>query len=247
MSELEISTVDEAEIKRFSQLAQSWWNPEGPFRPLHRLNPLRLKYIRKHLCAHFDRDVTSFKPLTGLRLLDIGCGGGLLSEPMARLGAQVVGADALGSNIKIAQLHAQQSQLDIDYLEATAEQLANWGEQFDVILNMEVIEHVSNVDAFAESCAMLLPRNGIMIIATLNRTFLSWAKAIVGAEYILGWLPRGTHDWNKFLKPSELTKSLRAHGLIIDDLRGVSFFPLSNSWNVTNDLSVNYIGVAVKY
>lgn len=246
MPDPEINTVDEAEVERFSQLAQSWWDPEGPFRPLHRLNPLRLRYIRQHLCTHFGLDVTSFQPLQGLRVLDIGCGGGLLSEPMARLGAEVVGADASEANIKIAQMHARQSQLNIDYLQATAEQLADWGEQFDVILNMEVIEHVSDVDAFVKSCATLLPSNGIMIIATLNRTLRSWAKAIVGAEYILRWLPKGTHDWNRFLKPSELTKSLRTHGLIVNELRGVSYFPLANSWEVTNDLSVNYVGFAVK-
>ncbi len=239
-------SIDAGEVERFARLAETWWDPAGPFRPLHKLNPLRLAYIRDQASAHFGRDPKSLTPLAGLRLLDIGCGGGLLSEPMARLGATVVGADAAEKNVAIARLHAAQSGLAVDYVHAAAEDLAAWGERFDLILNMEVIEHVADTSSFLQACATLLRPGGAMVVATLNRTLRAYAMAILGAEYVLGWLPRGTHDWNKFLRPSELARGLRAQGFTVQDLRGASYNPIDGSWRLSRDLAVNYLAFATK-
>jgi 2-polyprenyl-6-hydroxyphenyl methylase/3-demethylubiquinone-9 3-methyltransferase len=239
-------TVDDDEVARFSALAEEWWNPTGKFRPLHKFNPVRLRYVRDRLAGHFDRDPLSPTPLRGLRLLDIGCGGGLLSEPMARLGANVVGVDPSSRNIGVARIHAERAGLDIDYRAATAEALEAAGERFDVVLNMEVVEHVADVDRFLGTCANLIGPGGCMVAATLNRTPKSFALAIVGAEYVLRWLPRGTHDWRKFVRPSEIVGALRRHGVEVEELVGVTYNPLSDLWSTTRDLDVNYMLFAVK-
>ena len=240
------STIDPSELAKFTAMAADWWNPDGQFKPLHKFNPKRLAYIRDKLCAQFDRDPQAAQPLTGLRLLDIGCGGGLLSEPMARLGADVVGADAAEANIKTAALHAAQQGLDIDYRAITAEALVAKGEAFDAILNMEVIEHVADPQAFMTACGQLMKPDAIMFLATLNRTLKAFALAIVGAEYVLRWLPRGTHDWEKFITPKELENMAATAGLELYTSTGVSFNPLTDKWRQTGDLSVNYMGVARK-
>ena len=240
------STIDPSELAKFTAMAADWWNPDGQFKPLHKFNPTRLAYIRDKLCAQFDRDPQAAQPLTGLRLLDIGCGGGLLSEPMARLGADVVGADAAEANIKTAALHAAQQGLDIDYRAITAEALVAQGEAFDAILNMEVIEHVADPQAFMTACGQLMKPDAIMFLATLNRTLKAFALAIVGAEYVLRWLPRGTHDWEKFITPKELENMAATAGLELYTSTGVSFNPLTDKWRQTGDLSVNYMGVARK-
>ena len=240
------STIDDAEIARFSALAAEWWNPNGKFAVLHRFNPVRLRYIREHALHHFRRDPGALAPFTGLRLLDIGCGGGLLSEPMARLGFDVLGADASARNIGTASTHAREQGLSIDYRATSAEELAAAGERFDVILNMEVVEHVADLDLFLQSCAAMLRPGGIMFVATLNRTLKSWALAIVGAEYVLGWLPRGTHDWNRFLKPMELDAALGRAGLNGRNETGVVYNPLLNEWSPSSDTDVNYMLVAEK-
>ena len=228
-------------------MAAQWWDPEGDFKPLHRLNPLRLAYIRGQACRHFNRGTGSLQPLEGLRLLDIGCGGGLLCEPMTRLGARVSGIDAAERNIAVAGLHAGQSGLKIDYRHSTAEELAAAGEQFDLVLNMEVVEHVADVPSFIGASAALLRPGGLMILSTLNRTAKSYLMAIVGAEYVLRWLPRGTHDWRKFLRPSELAAALRGAGLDVTELTGAAYNPLSDSWHLAaGDLDVNYMVTAVK-
>jgi 2-polyprenyl-6-hydroxyphenyl methylase / 3-demethylubiquinone-9 3-methyltransferase len=240
------STIDPSELAKFTAMAADWWNPDGQFKPLHKFNPTRLAYIRDKLCAQFDRDPQAAQPLTGLRLLDIGCGGGLLSEPMARLGADVVGADAAEANIKTAALHAAQQGLDIDYRAITAEALVTQGEVFDAILNMEVIEHVADPQAFMTACGQLMKPDAIMFLATLNRTLKAFALAIIGAEYVLRWLPRGTHDWEKFITPKELENMAATAGLELYTSTGVSFNPLTDKWRQTGDLSVNYMGVARK-
>jgi 2-polyprenyl-6-hydroxyphenyl methylase/3-demethylubiquinone-9 3-methyltransferase len=240
------STVDEAEVARFSALAAEWWNPRGKFGVLHTFNPVRLGFIRDHAAQHFGRDAKGTRPFAGLRLLDIGCGGGLLSEPMARLGFDVVGADASEKNIKTASVHAAEGGLSIDYRATTAEALAGAGERFHVILNMEVIEHVADLNLFLTSCASMLEANGLMFVATINRTAKAFALAIVGAEYVLGWLPRGTHDWNKFVKPLELDTSLTRAGLDVTNETGVMFNPLSGGFMLANDTDVNYMVVAKK-
>ena len=240
------STIDPSELAKFTAMAADWWNPDGQFKPLHKFNPTRLAYICKKLCGQFDRDPNTAKPLTGLRLLDIGCGGGLLSEPMARLGAEVVGADAAEANIKTAALHAEQQNLDIDYRAMTAEELVTQGEMFDAILNMEVIEHVADPQAFMTACSQLMKPDAIMFLATLNRTLKAFALAIVGAEYVLRWLPRGTHDWEKFITPKELDDMAAKAGLEVYSSTGVSFNPLTDKWRQTGDMSVNYMGVARK-
>ncbi|MDC0148025.1 bifunctional 2-polyprenyl-6-hydroxyphenol methylase/3-demethylubiquinol 3-O-methyltransferase UbiG [Alphaproteobacteria bacterium] len=240
------STIDAEEVAKFTAMAAEWWDPHGKFRPLHKFNPVRLAYIREQVCARFDRDPKAEKPFTGLRFLDIGCGGGLLSEPMARLGADIVGADASPANIQTASLHAKAGGLDIDYRATTAEALAASGEQFDVILNMEVIEHVADPQGFLTSCASMLKPGGCMFLATLNRTLKSFALAIVGAEYVLGWLPRGTHDWHKFITPTELDNMVIEAGLTVHQSTGVSFNPLLNSWAKSGDMSVNYMAIAEK-
>ncbi len=239
-------TVDTAETERFSALAEQWWDPHGEFRPLHKLNPVRLHFIRDLVSAHFDRDPLTEGPLAGLRLLDIGCGGGLLSEPMARLGAEVVGVDAAAKNASVARLHAEQSKLEIDYRHGSAEDLLAEDEQFDVILNMEVVEHVADVDLFLGACAEMLRPGGCMVAATLNRTPKSFALAIVGAEYVLRWLPRGTHDWRKFVRPSELVTMLQKHDLNVEDIVGVTYNPLTDKWNTSRDIDINYMIFAIK-
>ena len=240
------TTLDATDVARFEAMAEAWWDPEGEFRPLHRLNPTRLAYIRDKLCAHFGLDPRSAHPLEGLRLLDIGCGGGLLSEPMRRLGATVSGLDAGEKNIEIAKVHAAQCGLDIDYRCGTIEALAKTKSRFDVVLNMEVVEHVADLGLFIEACAQVLKPGGAMLTATLNRTPKSFAFAVVGAEYVLRWLPRGTHDWRKFVRPSELARELRAGGLAIADLSGVSYNPLTGAFALSRDLDVNYMAFAVK-
>lgn len=235
------TTVDPAEVARFSALAAEWWDPSGRFRPLHRFNPVRIAYIREQVCARFGRDDADPEPLRGLRLLDIGCGGGLLSEPMTRLGASVTGVDASEKNIRTAATHAAETGLGIDYRATTAEALAATGAQFDIILNMEVVEHVADVPLFLSSCCRMLKPGGLMIVATLNRTAKAFALAIVGAEYVLGWLPRGTHDWRKFLRPSEIAAELEANGLTLGRIDGVSYQPLRDTWHLSRDTAVNYL------
>ncbi|MES2667763.1 MAG: bifunctional 2-polyprenyl-6-hydroxyphenol methylase/3-demethylubiquinol 3-O-methyltransferase UbiG [Pseudomonadota bacterium] len=241
------TTVDPAEVAKFEAMAAEWWNPAGKFKPLHMLNPCRLDYITRQIAAEFDRDLTAALPLAGLRLLDIGCGGGLLSEPMARLGADVVGADAAPRNIPVAQVHAAQSGLSIDYRHTTAEDMAAGGEQFDVVLNMEVVEHVADPLAYLTACQQLLKPGGLMICSTLNRNAKSFAMAIVGAEWVMGWLPKGTHDWRKFITPDELTDLIRRAGLDPVDSKGMVFNPLGWSWSLSaRDLSCNYVTASVK-
>ena len=240
-------TVDPAEIERFSRIADEWWDPTGKFAPLHRLNPVRIAYIRDRVAAHWQRDALNGEPLKGLSLLDIGCGGGLLSEPMTRLGASVTGVDASARNIATASVHAARQDLSIDYRQGTAEALAESGAQFDVVLALEIVEHVADVDLFLRSCGRMVKPGGLLFLSTLNRTAKAWALAIAGAEYVLGWLPRGTHDWKKFLKPSEVARGLRAGGIEPQEIVGVVYAPLSRKWSLNNnDLDVNYMlyGVA---
>jgi 2-polyprenyl-6-hydroxyphenyl methylase/3-demethylubiquinone-9 3-methyltransferase len=236
-------TVDAAEVARFAALAEEWWDPEGKLRPLHRLNPARVAFIRQRIAAHFSRDADAAQPLAGLRVADIGCGGGLLCEPLARLGATVVGIDAAAANIAVARAHADDAGLGIDYRAEAAEELRAAGERFDVVLAMEVVEHVADIDAFLAAAVGVLDEGGVMILATLNRTLKSYAFAIVGAEYVLRWLPRGTHDWRRFLRPSELAAGLRRHGAEIVELAGMSYNPLADAWSTSRDLSVNYMAV----
>ncbi|MES2845857.1 MAG: bifunctional 2-polyprenyl-6-hydroxyphenol methylase/3-demethylubiquinol 3-O-methyltransferase UbiG [Pseudomonadota bacterium] len=241
------STVDPAEVAKFEAMAAEWWDPNGKFKPLHMLNPCRLDYITRQIAAEFDRDLTQDHPFTGLRILDIGCGGGLLSEPMARLGATVVGADAAPRNIPVAQVHAAQSGLDIDYRHTTAEDMAAAGERFDVVLNMEVVEHVANPLAYLTACQTLLKPGGLMICSTLNRNPKSFVMAIVGAEWVMRWLPKGTHDWAKFITPDELYALLRQAGLDPVDKKGMVFNPVSWNWSLSSrDLSCNYVTASVK-
>lgn len=236
------NTIDAAEVAKFEAMAAEWWNPHGKFKPLHQMNPCRLSYITDQIAAEFNRDMSAPRPFAGLRILDIGCGGGLLSEPMARLGADVVGADAAARNIPVAQIHAEQSGLDIDYRHTSAEDLAAAGEQFDVILNMEVIEHVSDPAAYLAACHDLLKQGGLMICSTLNRNSKSFAYAIIGAEWVMRWLPKGTHDWAKFITPDELYALISGAGLQPIDRKGMVFNPISWRWSLSpRDLSVNYV------
>ncbi|MCB1365900.1 MAG: bifunctional 2-polyprenyl-6-hydroxyphenol methylase/3-demethylubiquinol 3-O-methyltransferase UbiG [Rhodobacteraceae bacterium] len=236
------STVDPAEIAKFEAMAAEWWDPHGKFKPLHMLNPCRLDYIAAQIAGQFDRDLSAPSPFAGLRLLDIGCGGGLLCEPMARLGAEVVGADAAEGNLHVARIHAEQSGLTIDYRHTTAEALAEAGERFDAVLNMEVIEHVADPAAYLAACRRLLKPGGLHICSTINRNPKSFATAIVGAELVMRWLPRGTHDWSKFITPDELYALLREAGLQPVDRKGFVFNPLSWQWRLSDrDLSVNYV------
>ncbi|GAA5100177.1 bifunctional 2-polyprenyl-6-hydroxyphenol methylase/3-demethylubiquinol 3-O-methyltransferase UbiG [Bartonella acomydis] len=238
------TTIDQNEIDHFSRIAAEWWNPQGKFRPLHQFNPTRLAYIREKICLEFNRDPVSLMPFENLRILDIGCGGGLLCEPMARLGATVVGADAAHTNIEVAKIHAAQSGLSIDYRVTTAEELAKNGEKFDIILNMEVVEHVADVNLFIEATAKMLKPQGLMFVSTLNRTWKAWGLAIIGAEYILRWLPKGTHDYKKFLKPQELKNFLFQNSLTVIDEIGITYNPLNDSWNRSKDMDVNYLLLA---
>lgn len=244
MAEAQRTTIDQAEIDHFSRIAAEWWDTQGKFRPLHKFNPTRLSYIKEKVCLAFDRDPKEDKPFKGLRFLDIGCGGGLLCEPMARLGAEVIGADASNTNIEVAKLHATQSGLKIDYRATTAEDLAKAGEKFDVVLNMEVVEHVSDVNLFMSESAKMVKPQGLMFVATLNRTLKSWGLAIIGAEYILRWLPKGTHDYNKFLTPDEINEKLNEAGLTVIDKMGITYNPFNDSWNRSKNTDVNYMLLA---
>ena len=241
------STVDPAEVAKFEAMAAEWWDPNGKFKPLHMLNPCRLDYITAQIASEFDRDRSAPMPFAGLRILDIGCGGGLLSEPMARLGADVVGADPATRNIPVAQLHAEQSGLTIDYRLTTAEDLAAAGERFDVLLNMEVVEHVPDPQSFLTACQTLLKPGGLMICSTLNRNAKSFGMAIIGAEWVMRWLPKGTHDWRKFITPDELADFITKAGLDPVDRKGMVFNPVAWSWSLSSrDLSVNYVTASVK-
>ena len=241
------TTIDAGEVAKFEAMAAEWWDPNGKFKPLHMLNPCRLDYITSQIAAEFDRDLNATSPFAGLRILDIGCGGGLLSEPMARLGAEVVGADAAERNIPVAQIHAEQSGLSIDYRNTTAEALAGAGEQFDAVLNMEVVEHVSDPLAYLTACQQLLKPGGIHICSTINRNPKSFAMAIVGAEYVMRWLPKGTHEWSKFITPDELYKLIAQAGLSPVDRKGFVFNPVTWSWSLSDrDLSVNYVTASLK-
>ena len=239
-------TASAAEVARFTALADEWWDPNGKFRPLHAINPTRIAFVRDRVAGRLGRDPLGQLPLGGLDLLDIGCGGGLLSEPMRRLGAGVTGIDAGQENVRVAGLHARQAGLDIDYRCVLPEALVEEGRAFDVVLNMEVVEHVPDVDAFLAACCHLVKPGGVMVAATLNRTLKALALAKFGAEYVLGWLPRGTHDWRKFVRPSELARGLRRHGVEVVDLEGVSYNPLTGAWSLSRDLDVNYLVFAVK-
>jgi 2-polyprenyl-6-hydroxyphenyl methylase/3-demethylubiquinone-9 3-methyltransferase len=239
--------VDPAEIAKFEAMAEEWWDPNGKFKPLHMMNPCRLGYAVSQIGAQYGRDPKNLRPFTGLRILDIGCGGGLLSEPMARLGATVVGADAAARNIPVARVHAGKMGLEIDYRVTTAEALAEAGERFDAVLNMEVIEHVPDPQAFLDACADLVRPGGLMITSTINRNPKSYMVAIVGAEQVMRWLPRGTHDWAKFITPSELQAMLARAGLEFVDAKGFVFNPLRWEWRISDrDLSVNYVTTAVR-
>lgn len=241
------TTVDPSEIAKFEAMAAEWWDPSGKFKPLHMLNPCRLDYITSQIAAEFDRDLSAQLPFAGLRLLDIGCGGGLLSEPMARLGAEVVGADAAGGNLPVARIHAEQSGLEIDYRHTTAEALAEAGEQFDVVLNMEVVEHVADPLSYLTACRQLLKPGGLHICSTINRNPKSFAVAILGAEVVMRWLPRGTHEWSKFITPDELIELLKNSGVTPVDRKGFVFNPVSWRWSLSDrDLSVNYVTASVK-
>jgi 2-polyprenyl-6-hydroxyphenyl methylase/3-demethylubiquinone-9 3-methyltransferase len=241
------TTIDPEEVDKFERMAADWWDPLGKFKPLHKFNPVRLALIRDELCTHFGRDRFAKKPLEGLKLLDIGCGGGLVSEPMARLGAEVTGIDAAEGNVKTAVLHARQSKLDIDYRHTTAEDLAREeAGTFDAVLNLEVVEHVADVDLFIGTSAGLLKPGGMMALATLNRTLKAAATAVFAAEYVLRWLPRGTHDPRKFIKPSEAKSHLHAAGLSVTAEHGLTYLPLLDSWRRGKDMSVNYMLFAVK-
>ncbi len=238
------NTINKEEIEKFSKIAEEWWNPDGKFKPLHKFNPIRISYIKENIIESLKLK-NKTKPLENIRVLDIGCGGGLLSEPMSRLGAKVLGIDASIKNIKVAKLHAKKNNLKIEYLCASPENL-KVDTKFDVILNMEIIEHVENVDYFLKSCSKLLKKNGIMFVATLNKTLKSYLFAIIGAEYILRWLPIGTHDWEKFIKPQELIDILKKYDFRLDSLDGMKFDLIKNNWSLSSDKSINYIGKFIK-
>ena len=240
------STIDADEISKFAAMAEEWWDASGKFKPLHQINPVRLTYIRDHALAHFGREGDVRKPLEGLKILDIGCGGGLLSEPLARLGATVTGVDAGEKNIGIAKLHAAQSGVAVDYRATTAEAVLEGGERFDIVLNMEVVEHVDNVPLYMASCAGLVAPGGLMFTSTINRTPRAYALAVFAAENVLRWLPRGTHDYCRFLTPDEISTLNRRNGLVERNRSGVVFHPLANEWRLSRDLGVNYMVVAEK-
>ncbi len=240
-------SVDPADVARFSAVAAEWWDPKGKFAPLHKFNPIRLGFIREEALRRFGRDFDAPRPFEGLRLLDIGCGGGLLSEPMTRLGFAVTGVDASAKNIGVASAHAASADLNIDYRCSTAEALLETGEaQFDLILNMEVIEHVADPHAYLIDCSRLLKPGGLMIVATLNRTFKALAFAKIGAEYVLGWLPRGAHNWSKFLKPEEIRGFLDGEPLQVEGPFGVAYDPLTDRWSQSSDVSINYMMTVVR-
>ena len=238
------TSVDDSEVARFSRYGADWWDPRGPMAALHKFNPVRLAYIRDKAAERFGRDAKKLDCLKGLRTLDIGCGGGILSEPLARLGATMVGADPAEKNVAVAKAHAEESGVTVDYRTTTAEELAAAGEQFDVVLAMEVVEHVTDVNAFVATCAGMVKPGGLMIAATLNRTLKSFALAIVGAEYVLRWLPRGTHQWDKFVTPTELETAFEGGGLRVTGERGVIYNPFADRWQLSSDMDVNYMLVA---
>jgi 2-polyprenyl-6-hydroxyphenyl methylase/3-demethylubiquinone-9 3-methyltransferase len=240
------ATVDPQEVERFAAHADAWWDPQGSFRPLHRLNPVRLDYIRQHLTAHFGRSISSLRPFEGLTLLDIGCGGGLVAEPMSRLGFAVTAVDADDQAIAVARVHAEATGLSIDYRVTTAESMATAGQRFDAVLALEIIEHVANPAVFLGSIGALVRQRGAFIGATLNRSPRSFAAAVIGAEYMLGWLPRGTHDWRKFMRPSELVLGLRRNGLNPTEMTGVTYDLIRGEWSLSRDLEVNYMVTAVR-
>jgi len=239
-----MSSINKKEIEKFSKIATEWWDPKGKFKPLHKFNPIRIKYIKENIINNFNlRNKT--KPLEGINILDIGCGGGLLSEPMKRLGANVTGVDASIKNIKVAKLHAKKNKLDINYLCSSPEKL-KINKKFDVILNMEIVEHVKDVEFFLRSCSKLLKKNGLMFVATINKTLKSYMFAIVGAEYILRWLPIGTHEWEKFIKPEDLKNILKSNDLVLNRLDGMHFNIIKDEWNISKDTSINYIAKFIK-
>ena len=239
-----MSTVNQKEIEKFSKMADEWWDPNGKFKPLHRFNPIRIKYIKENIINNFKIEANE-SPLRNIKILDIGCGGGLLSEPMTKLGATVTGIDASSKNIEIAKLHAKKNKLKINYVNCSPEKLPEQ-EKFDVILNMEIVEHVEDISLFLKSCSQLLKKEGLMFVATINKTLKSYMFAIIGAEYILRWLPIGTHEWEKFVKPDELKNELLNYDLILEKLDGVKFNPIKNEWFLSKDTSVNYITKFVK-
>ena len=238
------NTINKKEIEKFSKIAEEWWDPHGKFKPLHKFNPIRISYIKESIINSFKLK-EKVKPLEKVKILDIGCGGGLLSEPMSRLGADVMGIDASDKNIEVAKFHAKKDNLNIKYLCASPEKLKT-SVKFDVILNMEIVEHVKDIDFFLQSCSKLLRKNGIMFVATINRTLKSYFFAIIGAEYILRWLPIGTHEWDKFVRPSELVEILKKYDLKLESLDGMKFNLLKDEWKVSKDKSINYIGRFIK-
>ncbi|MDC0851165.1 bifunctional 2-polyprenyl-6-hydroxyphenol methylase/3-demethylubiquinol 3-O-methyltransferase UbiG [Candidatus Pelagibacter sp.] len=239
-----MNSINKKEIEKFSKMATEWWNPSGKFKPLHKFNPIRIKYIKENIIRNFKLKIKK-KPLEKINILDIGCGGGLLSEPMTRLGATVTGIDASNKNINIAKLHAKKNKLKINYLCSSPENL-KIKKKFDVILNMEIIEHVEDINFFISSCSKLLKKNGLMFVATLNKTLKSYVFAIIGAEYVLRWLPIGTHDWEKFVRPEDLRKILSKNNLILDKLDGMNFNIIKDEWSVSTDTSINYIAKFIK-
>jgi 2-polyprenyl-6-hydroxyphenyl methylase/3-demethylubiquinone-9 3-methyltransferase len=245
-SKIRAGTVDAAEVERFARHAADWWAPRGPMAALHKFNPVRLAYIRDQAATRFARDPKRLDCLKGLRVLDIGCGGGILSEPLARLGADMIGVDPAAENIEIARAHADEQELAIDYRAGTAEELAEANERFDVVLAMEVVEHVADMALFVSTCAAMVKPGGLMIAATLNRTLKSFALAIVGAEYVLRWLPRGTHQWDKFVTPRELESAIENSGLNVIGERGVIYNPFADRWQLSSDMDVNYMLVAAR-
>ena len=239
-----MTSVNKKEIDKFSKMANEWWDPEGKFKPLHKFNPIRIKYIKENIINNFKLK-NKIRPLSGINILDIGCGGGLLSEPMSRMGANVTGIDASDKNIKIAKIHSKKNKLKINYICSSPEKL-KITKKFDVILNMEIVEHVEDIDFFLKSCSKLLKKNGLMFVATINKTLKSYIFAIVGAEYVLRWLPIGTHEWEKFVKPEDLKKILMKYDLSLNKLEGMNFNIIKDEWSISRDLSVNYIAKFIK-
>ena len=240
-----MNSANKKEIEKFSKMATEWWNPDGKFKPLHKFNPIRIKYIKENIIHNFKLKNKN-TPLAGINILDIGCGGGLLSEPMCRLGARVTGIDASNKNIEIAKLHSKKNKLKINYFCTTPEKIKK-KKKFDVILNMEIVEHVEDVNFFLKSCSKLLKKNGLMFVATINKTLKSYIFAIIGAEYVLKWLPIGTHEWDKFIKPEDLKKILMKNSLSLKKLDGMNFNLIENKWNISKDLSINYIAEFIKH